>query len=758
MNSKVLTAFALVAMLLILTQPVHATPPPSHETADIELLGSAIFPGDFYDVLYHDGYLYLADGRQSYSGNLKVLDVSVPENPHVVATDAFPLDTVYRLDAQGDLLSVAIHGYGMVLYDISDATNIQQISEMQTDDTINDVVFHGDHHLYVFGEQVGLTILDIADPGDLQVISDGVIPNGNNYAGAVSDNEIVAIPTGSRISFYDVSTPELPVVLSYLTLDQRNFYEVVADGDMFYAGTRSTFLNSGGMAVIDASDSGNIQIIAQHTPFGADFPPHVGMTVDGDLLFYAAGQTGLVTYDISDPATPVTINVLGSGMPWPPAVCNWPVRMAAGDGYVFTIMPDRQEWDTYNNLWVLDNSDPSDPIVVGEYDSPDYTTHVAGMGNFAFMGAEHDGVYAIDISDPLLPEVVGNISFSSFTFPARQLLLEDGLLYTNGGAMALAVIDVSDPGSMDVVTEINTGMHRYTGLDKEGDLLALTGWDAPPMPPGWIELWDVEMPANPQPLGYFELGMRTEAVALHGNFAFVAWADGLGIVAIENPGEMFIINQYDTGILALDVVIDGDLLWFCDELPRLFCIDISQPIAPALISSTTLPEKVVDLELVGDSLYVATHSTVYVADVSDPANPDVVDSVPVAGAMQGIALVDDKLLLSDKYGFHVYSTGMTGVGSLSLNGTLPNDFQISTYPNPFNSSGSVQITLPVQTQLTVDLFNTLGQRTLSLYDGPANAGVLSIPLDASTLSSGVFFVRATAGNGTTAVHRVVLLK
>ncbi|HEX04519.1 MAG TPA: hypothetical protein ENH10_05100, partial [Bacteroidetes bacterium] len=314
-----LLTITLFILSILFASPSIAVKPPAHSISDIGLLGSAVFPGDFYDVLYHDGYLYLADGRQSYSGNLKVLDLTDLSSPQVVATDDFPGDTVYRLAAEGDILSVAIHGYGMVLYDISDPENMERVGEMPTGNIINDVVFHGDL-LYVFGQTVGLTIIDYSIPGDLQIISDGVIPFGNNYAGAVSDNEIVAIPTGSRISFYDVSTPELPVELSYLSLDQRNFYEVVADGNMFYAGTRSTFMNSGGVAVIDASDTENIHIIAQRTPFGADFPPHVGMLIDGDLLFYAAGQTGLVTYDITDPADPTQISMFGEGMPYPPDV------------------------------------------------------------------------------------------------------------------------------------------------------------------------------------------------------------------------------------------------------------------------------------------------------------------------------------------------------------------------------------------------------------------------------------------------------
>ena len=45
---------------------------------DITLLSSSVFPGDFFDLVYRDGYLYLANGWQNYDGNLKIFDAFNP--------------------------------------------------------------------------------------------------------------------------------------------------------------------------------------------------------------------------------------------------------------------------------------------------------------------------------------------------------------------------------------------------------------------------------------------------------------------------------------------------------------------------------------------------------------------------------------------------------------------------------------------------------------------------------------------------------
>jgi hypothetical protein len=60
--------------------------------------------------------------------------------------------------------------------------------------------------------------------------------------------------------------------------------------------------------------------------------------------------------------------------------------------------------------------------------------------------------------------------------------------------------------------------------------------------------------------------------------------------------------------------------------------------------------------------------------------------------------------------------------------------------------------------VTVSLYNVLGQRVRTLYQGTPQAGQLQdVTLDASSLSSGVYIVRMKAG-GQTKTQRLTVVR
>jgi hypothetical protein len=74
--------------------------------------------------------------------------------------------------------------------------------------------------------------------------------------------------------------------------------------------------------------------------------------------------------------------------------------------------------------------------------------------------------------------------------------------------------------------------------------------------------------------------------------------------------------------------------------------------------------------------------------------------------------------------------------------TIPDEFRLmGNYPNPFNPATTIRFSLPQASDVTLEVFNILGQLVLSQRLGVQEAGVHSTQFNASNLASGVYNYR-----------------
>lgn len=74
--------------------------------------------------------------------------------------------------------------------------------------------------------------------------------------------------------------------------------------------------------------------------------------------------------------------------------------------------------------------------------------------------------------------------------------------------------------------------------------------------------------------------------------------------------------------------------------------------------------------------------------------------------------------------------------------SLNNEFSImEPYPNPFTDILQMKVILPYADYLTVEVFNELGQKITTLYDGMGKAGLNAIEEDFSSLNDAIYLVR-----------------
>jgi hypothetical protein len=95
--------------------------------------------------------------------------------------------------------------------------------------------------------------------------------------------------------------------------------------------------------------------------------------------------------------------------------------------------------------------------------------------------------------------------------------------------------------------------------------------------------------------------------------------------------------------------------------------------------------------------------------------------------------------------------------------TLPRDFSLEqNHPNPFNPSTEISFSLPVTSQVRLDVFNIMGQKVTTLVKGSLPAGKHTVVWDGKslageTVASGVYFYKIEAA-GFTDVKKMLLMK
>ncbi len=320
-------------------------------------------------------------------------------------------------------------------------------------------------------------------------------------------------------------------------------------------------------------------------------------------------------------------------------------------------------------LQVLDISNPSSPVLVGEVTTPGVIVRMGKNKDYVFLGlltrddANDPGVVAVDVSDPTHPQVIPDSYFMS-PFP-RGIASVGQYIYVVSSS-TLLIYDVSNIHNPVVVNQKNfTSMNLYD-IEVAGNMAYLGEYSTPalltldisdathpvvidtmklknrPYNLGrtgnhllvaerstTIEVVDISLPASPVVIGDFQISGDVRDVAGKWPIVYVAATRG-GVQVIDftnpqSPQHVGTLNTYNNSAIGNGTVVlflSGNKLFAGDRNCGVRIFDITTPQNPQYLYHFTTKSWAYDVYVEGETVYLSDGAYgLVLLDVSDPSHP-----------------------------------------------------------------------------------------------------------------------------------------
>lgn len=121
-------------------------------------------------------------------------------------------------------------------------------------------------------------------------------------------------------------------------------------------------------------------------------------------------------------------------------------------------------------------------------------------------------------------------------------------------------------------------------------------------------------------------------------------------------------------------------------------------------------------------------------------------------------IVDEEIVLAT-HGRGVWTLDLSGpVATEDNTSDVPDAIRLEpNYPNPFNPATTLTFAIPVESKVTLKVYDITGRQVATVTDQTYQAGEHQLNWDASSLASGTYFARLQAGSEVR-TQRMMLIK
>ncbi|MBA4378524.1 MAG: hypothetical protein C0395_07735, partial [Gemmatimonas sp.] len=495
-------------------------------------------------------------------------------------------------------------------------------------------------HAYVAVTDVGLKVLDLADPS-FPSYRATLARTGGGWRVVVDWPRVYLLSTSGlpRLDVIDVTVPTAPVLAGSRALDAGAL-------DLAVAGHRAYVVraaaDAGELMVVDATNPASMTVTARR-PLPAGVRT---VAVGAGRLLAVGGSPAATVMDLADPDAPLPTGSWSDAMSPVAVDLTGDLAVVAGPG----------------GMAILDLAAGGDPLARGRLADPGGWTGVAcdGAGGVWLTRRDDDPAGGearrVDVAIPDSPTSVGSLSTGALAavaagdraWLARGAVGLDALVAGAGPATTIGLWPAPAPDAVPVAIAargvVAVVVHDATVDDN---------------PRGLLHVLDLSDPAQPRDRGGLEFAGAPSDVAVGEGLAAVVWYH-----ARTNRGRVALADLSGDGPPSLlgSVTVFGEPTRLVLSPPWLYCgvrgtgagighhllvIDVADPAAPRLALVWTMSYVATAMVLQGDRLRLAGLGGVLpylqTLDVAQPDDPVSLSFYPMSRAYSDLRVRGDLL-------------------------------------------------------------------------------------------------------------------
>jgi hypothetical protein len=381
----------------------------------------------------------------------------------------------------------------------------------------------------------------------------------------------------------DVRTPGRPVITGSIA---ATVTDVAAANNTVYA------LGGYQFQIFDVSGPSSPRLLSATSTYGA-----LGLDVLGNHAYLAStevsgvpgvwGKGGLYVIDVTNPRKPYLITNVFNGFDNGGVATDGRLAITAGNSW---------------GLRVLDVSNPSAPVIVGQlagtFGAVAMTRSRAYVLETARGNPAHVDLIVLDLGVPSQPSVLGRLTMSGGN--ALDVKVVGTLAYVAASKGGLQIVDLSTPTSLRIIGSVNIP-YAAAAVDVGTTGYAYVGTS------GGIYVIDVRTPTSPEIVA--SIATSATALATANQLIYALDGEQLKVFDATVPGaprQIAALRGVTAQALSATgswLVLATPALSHADTSGGLYLVDVSDPTQPNVIDQAIVPGRTRSATVLNKTVY-----------------------------------------------------------------------------------------------------------------------------------------------------------